>query len=198
MTDNLKTVQFTQVLTPVTVAVDVKALIESSEFLPGGYNDDTDEYEPGAPLIAMVAEILANSIKRDIRTDVRAAVEEEVRSQVREIVTEVIDGTVRVTNAFGEPTGGSMTLRERIVKEAQEVLTKPVNANNGSFDRYSGRDSVPLSTYIAREEAKKALQGELAEAAKQAVVEVKAGVKSIVAQELSAKVAAAVTSGLAK
>ena len=118
----------------------------------------------------------------------------EARAQVGAIVTDVIEGTVQITNGFGEPTGKTTTLRERIVKEAQEFLTRLVDSN-GSYDRYGGRDSVPYTTYIARAAAKSALNQELKEAAAQAVADVKKQVTDIVSAEIGAKVAAAVTRG---
>lgn len=182
---------------PVTVTVDLDALVKASGYVAGGYNHDAEEYEPGGGLIEMVANLLATKLKADVRKEVVAAVEAEVRSQVRDIVAEVIDGTVKVTNAFGEATGGTMTLRERIVKEAKDALNVRVD-RNGGFDRYAGRDSMTLVHYIAKQTANEAIKGELKAAADEAVAEVKQGVRDIVSAQISDRIASAVTQGLAK
>ena len=182
---------------PVTVSVDLDALVKASGYVAGGYNHDTEEYEPGGGLVEMVANLIATKLKADIRKEVVAAVNDQVQAQVGAIVTEVIEGTIKVTNAFGEPTGGPMTLRERIIKEARDVLDRRVN-ENGSYDRYSGRDSMTLVNYIAKKAAKEAITGELKTAADQAVAEVKQGIRDLVGAQITDRIAAAVTQGLSK
>lgn len=191
MSENIET----QVATPVTVSVDLDALIKASGYIGGGYNDDTDEYEPGGGLVEMVANLLANKLKSTVRDQVAEAVQQQVRDQVRDIVAEVISGEVKVTNGFGEPTGKVTTLRERIVKEAQEALNRKVNSN-GSYAGAYDRDATTLTMHIARTAAKEALNKELKEAAAAAVAEVKTGVRDLVSTEISAKITAAVTAGM--
>lgn len=156
------------------------------------HEDDLDK------LAQLVASTLAERLKEDLRKEVLAAVTDSVRGQVGDIVTEVIKGMVQVTNAWGEPTGKSTTLREQIIKEAQEYLGRKVDARSGSYDRYSGRDSIPLTTYIAREEAKRAIDTELKDAAAKAVADVKQTVADLVTAEIGAKVVQAVTRGRMK
>lgn len=189
------TQESTTVQTPITVSIDLNELINKTDFLPGSYNHEFDEYEPGAPLIAMIAHIIATKINTDVKNEVIKAVESEVKAQVGQIVRETIEGTVRVTNGFGEPTGGTMTLRERIVKEAKEALDRRVDSRTGSYDRY-GHNGIPLTQFVAREAATAAIKGELSEAAKQAVAEVKKSVTELVTHEIGQRVVTAVTTGI--
>jgi len=181
------------VAAPVTLTIDIESMLKSRDFMPQGFDEDGEPYG-GKGLVQLVAATLADRLKGDIQKVVTDAVLTEARAQVGAIVTDVIEGTVQITNGFGEPTGKTTTLRERIVKEAQEFLTRLVDSN-GSYDRYGGRDSVPYTTYIARAAAKSALNQELKEAAAQAVADVKKQVTDIVSAEIGAKVAAAVTRG---
>lgn len=152
---------------------------------------------PPGGLLEMVAHILANQLKDDVRKGVVAAVNDEIRQQVGIIVHETIEGGVPMTNMFGEATGKSTTMRERIIAEAEKALKSKVS-RNGSYDRYNDRDSVTLVQYVAQQVAQDALKSELKQAADEAVAQVKAVTTKLISDEIGAKVSEAVTRGLAR
>ncbi|MCV7174871.1 hypothetical protein [Mycolicibacterium sphagni] len=165
---------------PVTITIDVDQLLRA--WSSQGYD------EPGERLIDLISGTLARQLKGDVQKAVVEAVTREAQQQVGAIVTEVIEGTIQTTNGFGESTGKTTTLRERIVAEATEQLKRKVNGR-GELDRHSG---VPYIEHVARQAAKDALNNELKQAIAQAVTDVKASVTQLVTAELGARITAAV------
>lgn len=102
----------------------------------------------------IVAEKLAEKMwaaeeKSDIRRTAYRRRDEVIRELVTPAIERALTGSIRQTNSYGEPTGPEVTLRELIVKKAEELL-KPA-------DRYSREPSVTqkvIATEVNRAFAK--------------------------------------------
>lgn len=131
-----------------------------------------------------VAHLLLERVDRDDRDDLRRRVQtisaEEIVALVRPQVEAALTESITLTNAYGEPTGGTTTLREIIVKNAMEWLTKPRGAS------YSNKVS-PLAELIS-EQVDKAMKAEMSDAIKEAKVQALAAVKAKGAEFLAAAV----------
>lgn len=64
------------------------------------------------------------SLVQELRDRVNTIRDEEIRVQVKPIIAEALAGQIRKTNAYGEPTGQTTTLREIIGKEAERILAR--------------------------------------------------------------------------
>lgn len=182
---------------PVQIVVDTEKLLDQIGWHDYGYDRDGEPYEEGGPidlrnnLAAMVAQELARTLRNDMEKAVRAKVEEVAAARAAVIVNEVIDGDIRQTNSFGEPVGEPTTLRALVVEQVKAQLAAKVG-RDGRPSGY-GRDGKTVVEWAAENAARDALRGELANAAAGAVGEVKARVQAIVADELGAQIAKAVT-----
>lgn len=105
-----------------------------------------------------------------LRDRVSRISDDEIRARVVPLVEEAMTTPIRRTNTFGEPTGEATTLRDQIVKVAQDYLSKPV-------DHYSRDKGTVVQQFIAAE-VKKAVDAELKEALAAAKTEVAAAVKN--------------------
>ena len=182
----------TQTLLPITITIDPEALIERAGSVRVWDEDGEPSWE-NVDLIHLVADRLAQHYRSDLQKTVLDSVTTVIREQVTAIVESTIRGEVRLTNGYGEATGKVTTLRERIVEEATAKLNSKVSPRDGSYDRYSGRESITFINYVARQVAESALKNELAEAAKAAVADVKKAVTELVSAEIGKKVTQVVT-----
>lgn len=183
---------------PVQIVVDEKKLLDEIGWTDyhqdrdGDFHAEGGKFDVRGNLAGLVADRLAKFMEDEMRAVVREIITDEAKTRVAFIVGGVISDGIRKTNAYGEPTGETTTLRELIVEQAQKQLTRKVNSR-GETDRYAGNGSIPYVQYVAQEAARAALKGELADATKAAVDQVKAKVTGLVAEELGAKIAQAVT-----
>lgn len=105
-----------------------------------------------------------------LRDRVSRISDEEIRARVTPLVEEAMTTPFRRTNTYGEPTGEATTLRDQIVKVAQDYLSKPA-------DHYSRDKGTVVQQFIAAE-VKKAIAAELKDALAAAKTEVAAAVKN--------------------
>lgn len=121
----------------------------------------------------LVAQQAVNAEKQgydSLRTRVGRITNEQILSRVVPLVDEAMATPFRRTNSYGEPTGPETTLRDEVVRVAQEYLTKP-------GDAYNRDKGTAVQQFIAGE-VKKAIDAELKEALTAAKAEVAAAVKS--------------------
>lgn len=150
-------------------------------------DEDGDPITQGERTIAdMVAaqitdRLVKSSYYPTMQEQFRTIREDEIRKAVRPQVEAALAGPLRKTNTYGEPTGQETTLRELIVEEARNAVTRPAG---NSYDR----DKGTFLTQAVAAEVKKALSAEIASAVKAAREQVSA--------EIGQHVAAAVQAGL--
>lgn len=96
-----------------------------------------------------------------LRSRAEAVIDTIVREKVEPIVVALIDGETPITNQFGEPTGSTITMRERIEKAGTVLLTK-------SSDPYARGGGKSLIDKIADEAAERALTKDLSAAVAEA------------------------------
>ncbi|TWS20800.1 hypothetical protein FK529_05615 [Tsukamurella asaccharolytica] len=182
---------------PVQIVIDEKKILEQIGWTEhyqdhdGEWTEEGGQFDLPANLAGLVADRLAHSMEREMRDVVVKAVTERAKTRVAEIIDEVIAGDIRKTNQWGEPVGEPTTLRALIVKEIGDQLNRKVNSR-GETQTYARDGAMPYAQYVARVAAQSALKGELAEAAQEAVEQVKAKVTGLVAEELSTKIVQAV------
>lgn len=109
----------------------------------------------------------------------------EIRERVIPLVEEAIAGPVTPTNTFGEARAGaeSTTLREEIVRIANEYLTKP------GGDSFSSRGRQTVLQAFIEGEVKRVVDKELREALDAAKAEVAAAVREKGAEVLTKTIA---------
>lgn len=114
------------------------------------YNPETEETEHRPRTLAdIVAEKLADKIDGDLtyegRRDLRDRIARErlavIRERLAPIVEEALTGDIQKTNAYGERTGSTTTMRELIISEVSKVL-------NGKSDPYARDGQTLLGTSI--------------------------------------------------
>jgi uncharacterized membrane protein YheB (UPF0754 family) len=172
----------------VTLQVPMDALLAAyTERIPE-WSGNPDEYSDGPPpavrdaIGERVAQIIAAQIlDADMRKDIRRAIQDKVLATVAEAVGDAVTGEIRQTNQWGEATGPVTTMRELIIQEAKDYLSKPV-------DNYN-RDKGTKATVLIRAEVDKAIKEDLNEALKVARAEVTALLKSKAADAIAATVA---------
>ncbi|GIF08719.1 hypothetical protein [Actinoplanes siamensis] len=143
-------------------AIDLNTVIDGEPIRR--YNHDTEEYEqvtPSRTLGDLVADKLADKLWGDLthedRIDIRRAVQEERIKVVREHLAPIVEKTlteqIQRTNGYGEPSGGTVTMRELVIAEVGKVI-------NGKTDRYSS-SSRPLIDEVVNRVVVAALVTEL-------------------------------------
>jgi hypothetical protein len=156
------------------------------------YEADDDDFgrEPAGTVNTrtvghLVAEMIMDRIVKDDRYPslvkrVTAIRNEEIREAVRPAIEEAVNGPVRQTNSYGEPTGATTTLRELIAAEASKFINSPVDAYN--------RDRGTHLSKLVREQVQEAFAAEVKAAVQQA--------RTSVADEIGQQVANAVTNAM--
>ncbi|WP_280245449.1 hypothetical protein [Nocardia abscessus] len=188
----------TEFTAPVQLIVDTEKLLEQIGWRKTGYNAYGDDYEETGPvdlkrdLASEVAKILAPTLKDEMKTVVREVATEVAQERVNAIIDEALTAGFRKTNSYGEPIGQTITLREMIIEEVKGQLERKVSVDGRPADSYN-RAAMTYVEFVARRAARNALDGELGAAADAAVEEVKSKVKAVVADDLGAKIARAVT-----
>jgi hypothetical protein len=117
---------------------------------------------------------------RDLRRRISDIRDEQIRAIVLPTVTEAIEAGIQKTDQWGSPVGQPTTLRDLVLKEAKELISRPAD----SYDRKKGtvlekvvREAVDrtiraeLSAVLAEEKAKvvAAVQAQAAELIAEAV-----------------------------
>ena len=67
---------------------------------------------------------LKNKISAEVENEAKKIIVDSISQQVSEIVAEIIANPFQPTNTYGEPKGAEVTLKEAIIVETQEFLTK--------------------------------------------------------------------------
>lgn len=183
---------------PVQIVVDTEKLLDRIGWRDVEYSYDGEPEEVGGTvdlrrdLAGEVARQLAARLEDEMRSVVRDTVKEVAGQKVSEIVDDVVNGEVSRTNQWGEKVGEPITLRALLVDQVKEQLTRKVNYRGEPVSGYD-RDGRTYLAWVAGNAAQEALRGELADATKAAVDEVKAKVTGLVAEQLGAQIAKAVT-----
>jgi hypothetical protein len=128
-------------------------------------------------ILDMAARSLVVGIDKELRRDlggrVREIRDEIIVDELRPEIENALSQPFRRSNSYGEPTGPETTLREEIVRVAQDMLNKPVR----STARYDQQRTLVEETIHTQ--VHKVLASEL----KAAVDEAKAAVRAAVTTE---------------
>lgn len=93
----------------------------------------------------------------DLRRRVGAIRDDTLRKLLKPMLTEAVNSSLRATNAYGEPTGDEMTVREYIVRLAREQLQV-----RGTQNHLGTKQQATLLQIIIAEELDAAFRKEIA------------------------------------
>jgi hypothetical protein len=155
------------------------------------YDEDGDRETYEVTIGHLIADRVTAGLKKDdswggIKKRFLDIRDEEIRKAVEPIVTEAISGPIQKTNTYGEPTGGTTSIRELIMAEASKLLTK-------SADSYNRSSETMLAKFV-REQIAAAFTKELAAV----VAEEKAKVVAAVRAKAADLIAEAVKQGVGR
>jgi len=130
--------------------------IDLTTTVPHGYDGEVT-------LADLVVDKLVAEFKRSddwggLRDTINRVREEEIRAQLAPVIAEAVNNPIVHTSVYGEPTGKTTTLRELIVKEAREALTR-------RSDNYGRSNETNLSK-IVRAEVERVFTKEVADTVK--------------------------------
>jgi hypothetical protein len=140
----------------------------------------------GDAVVRKVAADLCRESKHEMQGRVVQIRDAEIRAQVAPLITAAVESGIQMTNRYGEAVGGTTTLRELIVKEANAFLTKP-------HDQY-GRSGERVIDRLIRDAIQQEIAGELSKA----IAEEKAKVVAAVRAKAAELIAQAVKEGIGR
>jgi hypothetical protein len=139
---------------------------------------------------ALLAEVTKDRDEwSSMRKRVATITDEEIRTALAPLITKSLEGTIQRTNDYGEPVGPATTLRDMIVAQVNDALTKPRKRDGSSF---ASKDET-LVQAVVREHVERALTNELTEAVAVAKADVVGAVRSRAADVLAKAVVDGVT-----
>jgi len=158
------------------------------------YDEDGDANTVGTKTVAdLVAARIVERLVVDadrwpsLRERVTQIRDEEIRARVVPSIEAALGRPIVKTNSYGERTGAETTLSEMIMDKAMDQLTAPV-------DKYN-RDRGTLVSQLIATEVKKAFEGEIAAAIKQAREAVVSQIGTTVSEQITAAALAALKTG---
>lgn len=111
-------------------------------------------------------------IKEKLDEIIKGRVLELIDESVGSILAGVIENPIQKTNQWGEAVGGTMTLREVILKAGIDWFSQHVDSYGRNVQRY--HDGMPRVQYMAKKTIEEGIGKELQEQIKTATQEVKA------------------------
>lgn len=167
-----------QVSPGVTITLDMATLLREGKFLGYGYDDRPVHGESFADeLKAAVVNSLAAQILND--PEVKREITEQVKATVTETLASTLEREFTPANRYGEPTGTPITLREQIVKDAEEQVRGWMKSPDG----YHRSDTA--YTLFLRQVVDAAVKKDLNEELKAAREGVRARVQEFVSAEIA-------------
>jgi hypothetical protein len=148
------------------------------------WDEDGEQNVSGTRTVAeIVAEqITARLIKddrwRSLRDKMFEVRTEVIREALAPIVEQALAESFQRTNSYGEPAGGTVTMRQVIADEAKKFMTQPADTYN--------RDKGTVLQVMVRKEVEAALGTEIREAVKKAREQVSAEIGQMVANSVQA------------
>lgn len=123
---------------------------------------------------------------RDLRRRITEIRDEEIRAAALPMVTAAIEAGIQQTNRWGEPDGQPTSLRELILKEAKDLISRPAD----NYDRKKGT----VLEKVVREAVDRTIRAELGAV----LAEEKAKVVAAVQAQAAELIAEAVKKGLGR
>lgn len=156
--------------------IEVKVLEARLDDVVHEENDYRHEVTLGDLVVqAMIRNLVGGEPYGDLRRRIVAIRDDEIRDQVRPLLEAELQAGIQQTNEYGEPTGKPAKLRDLLVQEARQVLTRKDTNRGGT-----------LVEQIVRAEVQKAMREELTEAIKvereKVVAAVRAEAADLIAQ----------------
>jgi hypothetical protein len=148
---------------------------------------EASDYGPGSTVADLLVQAVLQRLSAggdvwsSIATRVALVQGEEIREHVRPLIAEALTRPLRHTNNYGEPTGPETTLRELILAEVRDMLTRPVN-------EHGVRTNLTVAGQIIQQQVRDAFRKEVAAEVARA--------KDRVAAEIGELVAVSVKEGL--
>lgn len=147
-----------------------------------------------------VREKVSAAVDKVIAEVIDGAMRAHIGARVDELLAKAIDKPYQLTNTYGEPTGKTVTIREKIEDMTKRVLTERVD-ENGRASTYSGEKFTRVEHIIKKHGIEPALAGAKAEVDKiatEAKKQVAAAVGNFIAQNLATPAIAHASARIAK
>ena len=117
---------------------------------------------------------LFGEMKNELADTIRTELMEQIRAQVGNILTDVVETPIRKTNAYGEPIGKPVTLRELVMENAGHYLQESVRLTDGTPSSYSSDKPVTRLQYMTHIAVRAELEATFSKRIGQALDEAKA------------------------
>ena len=92
---------------------------------------------------------LFDALRRDLEQTITNQLDEQIRKQLAEILTDIVETPIQKTNSYGEPRGEPVSLRERIIKHAEDWLQEAVD-EQGKTKSYHRDKTMPRAEWMTK------------------------------------------------
>ena len=111
--------------------------------------EDYERPDLESRILKIAATQLTDAIESQLLDQMQTAVIEAVTGKIGDVFLDVVDNPIKKTNAWGEPKGDPVSLREVILEHAQTWLAEKVDSR-GERTRYHGDKGCPRIEFIVR------------------------------------------------
>jgi len=183
----------TEAMTPITITFDMNRLAEHM-FPNYEYTGDPEQEppEPFANAANAVTQAMVHKLLPDIQRAVTAGVTERINEQADEMVGAIIAKAInegfQKTNHFGEATSERTTLKELIVKTAQDRLEMKVDHRGQRSNGYDRGTTTTWLQYLINDGVESALRGKLQETIEEATKGVQEKVQTITSRVIAEQI----------
>lgn len=158
---------------------------------------DMEEYTEDS-LIDQIAQNIINyqvgpNVQKILKEKMDAAIEKQLNEAAQVSISEIIEAKInegiQKTNWMGEPTGEKTSLKEMILKKAEEFMHEEVN-DRGEKSGYRDSKQTRTEWYVkkyAKEGLDKAIKAEIDGIKQKAIDSVKDTVAGLMAEKLAKK-----------
>lgn len=149
-----------------------------------GYALERIETAVVAGVRGAISDKIERMIQGEIADLVAVKLEEAIGKLSEDAIMAYLTKPRSKTNAYGEPTGGTMTLGEQIPEKIEQYLSDKVNSEGRKADYYDKKAQTRLDWYV-----NKLVRDELDIATKKAAADVSEQAKKVVAAHVGRFVA---------
>ena len=124
----------------IELDLDFDSIIGERHYEDGEFGVQPNSVEPyrfGDMIVSEVARQLTRTLTDEIRSDLRRQVKERTTALIDErlapMVDDILAGPIQLTNAYGEPSGKPVSMRDLVLERVSKHLTR--TSNRSSYDK---------------------------------------------------------------
>lgn len=142
-------------------------------------------------VVERLAEQLHGEVEKMLEAAVQKVFDEKIRKAADKAASDFLTKRIPQTNQWGEPSGGTTTVTEYVLKSFEKYMQQRVDADGrpASYDRGVSRHEWLIHQFGLKE-IEKVAAAEIAKVRKAAEVQISAAVGNFIAQNVVAPVAA--------